>query len=141
VYVRSGVVLTPSQTGLRVTGSSFRIDVEPLQPREIDDHAAVDGAETGRTVSFAAHREGGIVGAGELDGMTHVGDVTRADDQCRLLVDGSVPDQPRLVVLGVGRFTTSPPICSSRELIAPSASSAYVESAIVVSISAPDMAA
>jgi hypothetical protein len=41
--------------------------------------------------------------AGELDGMTHVADFTRADDQCPLLIDGSVPDQPRLVALDVGR--------------------------------------
>ncbi len=70
--------------------------------REVEDDAAVVGAESGDVVTAAADGEGESGLAGVIDDRDDVGDIGGADDDTGAAVDHPVVDAAGVVVAGIG---------------------------------------
>ena len=79
------------------------VDGHRLQRAEIDDDAAVVGAETGRAVGATANAQVKTFSAGEGDDRSHVARARAAHDRRRSLVDHPVMDLAGLFVAAVPR--------------------------------------
>src|SRR4029434_10683464 len=74
---------------------------DDVHRRHTDYHAAVAGAEAGDIVSAAANRGEQVVGSGEVDSVNHVALIRAAHEKFGPLVDHSVPNCPRLLIVAV----------------------------------------
>ena len=84
-------------------GACLRVDLHAVHRREVDHQPVLAGAQPGAVVATAAHRQRQVALARERDRPGDVARTAAARDQRRPLVDRSVVDGPRLLVLGVLR--------------------------------------
>jgi hypothetical protein len=77
------------------------IDLDVLQPRQVDHDAAVAGPQPGAVVAAAPHRDEELVLAGEAERRRDVVRARDARDHAGALVDHRVVDGARVVVVGV----------------------------------------
>ena len=97
-----GVIdVAPGAPTLDSHATPRRVDADAAQASEVEHHTAVDGAEAGRAVPTAAHRERHLALASEADGRHHVGDVGGPDDRRRTSIVHAVVDLTGLVVARV----------------------------------------
>jgi hypothetical protein len=82
-------------------GPAFRIHSHALHHRQVDHQAVVAAPETRTVVTATADHEDEALLTGEIHGGDHVGDVHAPRDSQRPLVDHSVVDFARLLVVGV----------------------------------------
>ena len=83
--------------------------MDRVHARKIDQDTAVAGAAAARIVAAAPDRRQHAVFAGEIHRIDDIGGPAAACDDCGLLVEHAVPDQPRRVVAviaGQYHFTT-----------------------------------
>ena len=99
--LRLAVDVGPRTATLRPDGAPLRIDPDAAHEREVDHDAVVADCRPGDVVPAAAHRQGQVVLPGEVHGGDDIGRAGTHDDDERSLVDHSVPDAPRLVVVRV----------------------------------------
>ena len=96
------VEVGPGGTALRGGAAVLRVDGDGVHVRQVDDHPAVAGREPGDAVPATPHGHHETLAARELHRFHHVSGAGTANDQCRVLVVGSVPDRSGLVVIAVG---------------------------------------
>src|SRR5207244_12884490 len=98
VRLRGGVELTPGHAGLRPRHACLRIDVDPLQRREVEhDPAVADGMAVDTvTAALDGERQAGL--AREEDAGDDVGRTRATHDQPRAAVDHRVEDGACLVI-------------------------------------------
>src|SRR5262249_1198821 len=100
-----GVIdVAPDAAALDAHGAVGGIDADALPAPQVDDQAVLAGAQAGAVVPAAAHGEGELVLAGEVDRGDDVGDVGAAGDERGPAVDHGVVDATGLVVARVGRL-------------------------------------
>ena len=79
------------------------IDAHALHAGQIDHQAIVACAQAAAVVAAAAHRQQQLLVAGEIDGRNHVAHVRTAHDERRPLVDHTVVDLARFLIIGFAR--------------------------------------
>ncbi len=77
------------------------IDLDVLQPRQVDHDAAVAGPQPGAVVAAAPHRDEELVLAGEAERRRDVVRARDARDHAGALVDHRVVDGARVLLVGV----------------------------------------
>jgi hypothetical protein len=103
ILARGAVDLAPRAAAADLDGPALRVDLDALEPGQVDDDAAVARAEPGAVVAAAADGERQPVVAGEADGLRDVVGAGAAGDQRRTLVDHRVVDLAGVVVARVVR--------------------------------------
>src|SRR5207245_4233053 len=86
-----------------VSHPSLGIDRQPAHAGQVDDDAAVAGAESRHAVPTAADRHDQVLLSGEANGGDDIVNTGAASDESGTLVRHGVPDDARGVVLGVVR--------------------------------------
>jgi hypothetical protein len=86
---------------LRARGSVFGIDRQASHLRQVDHDAAVARRESRHAMASSAHGDDQVVLTREADRGDDVVDRGAASDQRRAPVGHAVPDNARLVVLGM----------------------------------------
>jgi len=98
--VGRGVVIGEGGAAAHPGRLSDRIDLDAVQPGQVDDQAAVADREPGRVVAARAHRHHGVVPPAEAHRAHDVVHVEAAGDEGRAPIDGGIPDAARRVVVG-----------------------------------------
>jgi hypothetical protein len=101
VLLRRCVELGPQHAGLHPGDAAGRVNVDRLQRAEVDQQAAVGGAEAGSRMPTPAHRDLHPVLTRVEQRGGHVGDRLAARDQRRVAVDHAVVDAPGVVIADV----------------------------------------
>ena len=101
VRVGRAVHLTPGRAALDPGGAPVGVHVDAVHRRQIDDEAALDGAETRAVVAAPADGDREVRRPRELESGRDVGGGSAAHDHRRPLVDHGVVERPGLVVSGV----------------------------------------
>ena len=91
-------VRTPGSTG-HAGGSSIRIYDYGTHGRQIDYESAIARRVPGKAVSPASHGEQQLTFTSKSDGAPHICSVRATRDQRRVLVNHSVPDVARRLIL------------------------------------------
>ena len=103
VDLRFAIELGPEDTTLCARHAGARVDVDSLHRRQVDHQPAVDGGMTCDVVPAATDRDLEIERSGQLDGIAYVGNTTAACNQRGTLVDESIVNAPRVLVIRVGQ--------------------------------------
>jgi len=90
--------VAPCDAGRRAHRAPCRIDADASERGEVDDEAAITGAEARDVVSAATNRHKQIVVTGESQRVQDVRRTGAPGDDGRPLVDEAVPHAPRLLV-------------------------------------------
>src|SRR5262245_33196842 len=88
----------PLNTALGPHGTPGGVNPDALHPGQVNHQAAITHAVTRDVVATAAYRHQQTVGAGEVDGVDHVGDASAAGNERRPLVDIGIPHLTGLIV-------------------------------------------
>jgi hypothetical protein len=84
-------------------GTPTGVDTHTTHLGQIDHEPPIAHRSARDVVATATDRHQEMVGAGEIDGMDHVGDPSAASDERGLAVDHAVPDGAGLIIACVAR--------------------------------------
>ena len=101
--LRSGVELAEGRAGADSSAALLGIDLDVIQPGDVDHEPAVGDRGPGDVVPAAAHGHAETVLACERERLDDVADLGDPGDERRPPVDQPVPDLPSLVVARIAR--------------------------------------
>ena len=102
--LRFAIELGPEGTTLGAGQTGARVHVDPLHQRKVDHQPAVDGGMPRDVVPAASDRDLEIERPRHLDGIANISNTPAACYQRGTLVDESVMNAPRILVIRVGRL-------------------------------------
>jgi hypothetical protein len=95
------VEFTPLDATFGPGGAPGGVNPDALHPAQVNHQSPVTHAVARDIMAATAHRHQQTVGAGEVDGVDHIGDASAAGNERRPLVDIGIPDLAGLIVAGV----------------------------------------